>query len=162
MTDAEAPDDDSPQRRHLRRLDHVWVHQPIYLITVCTCERRELLLGSAMAGATTDCLADTRARHAWQVGRYVIMADHLHFLCTPEADASDLSAFVGGFKQASTRAAWRLGHSGRLWQREFHDHLLRSASAYTEKDEYVRMNPVRRGLCADADEWPHGGVLDVI
>ena len=24
-----------------------------------------------------------------------------------------------------------------------------------DRVEYVRMNPVRKGLCGDAEEWPH-------
>jgi REP element-mobilizing transposase RayT len=155
-------EDDLPQRRHLRRLDRIWVRQPIYLVTICTVDRRELLLPSTMATATVDCLQVSRLRHGWLVGHYVLMPDHIHFLCTRADGNSGLSTFVDGFKQATTRPAWDLGRRERLWQREFHDHLLRSPAYYREKSEYIRQNPVRRGLCAAADDWPWSGVMDMI
>jgi putative transposase len=44
-----------------------------------------------------------------------------------------------------------------LWQPGFFDHLLRNDESYSQKWEYVRLNPVRAGLVKRADEWPHQG-----
>jgi hypothetical protein len=44
-----------------------------------------------------------------------------------------------------------------IWQAEFFDHVLRSANSYSEKWDYVRENPVRAGLVAEADQWPYRG-----
>jgi hypothetical protein len=40
------------------------------------------------------------------------------------------------------------------WQDNYFDHRLRDETAFTEKSHYLRMNPVRAGLCADPDQWP--------
>ena len=45
--------------------------------------------------------------------------------------------------------------TGVLWQRDFFDHRLRDARAFEEKAYYIRMNPVRQGLVAKAEEWPY-------
>jgi putative transposase len=141
-------------------LDSIFLEQPVFLVTVCVLDRRPLLATGSVAQAVTDALRDTRKRHGWLVGRYVIMPDHLHFFCAPQGASGTLSSFVGGFKQCSSRKFWRLGRSGRLWQREFHDHLLRSSESCAGKWEYVRMNPVRAGLCKEPEDWPYSGEID--
>jgi putative transposase len=44
--------------------------------------------------------------------------------------------------------------SGRLWQPESFDRILRNTESARAKAEYVIMNPVRAGLCATPDEYP--------
>ncbi len=41
------------------------------------------------------------------------------------------------------------------WQRDFFDHRLRKDESYIEKAHYIRMNPVRAGLIARSEDWPH-------
>jgi putative transposase len=89
------------------------------------------------------------------------MPDHIHFFCTPATEC-DLSRFVGGFRQESTRRAWEAGWQGKLWQREFFDRLLRGDESYERKWLYVRDNPVRAGLCQRPDEWRWQGELGVL
>ena len=47
-----------------------------------------------------------------------------------------------------------------IWQEEFFDHVLRGTESYAEKWTYVRENPVRKGLVANADDWPWQGSID--
>ncbi len=145
--------------KHLRRLGQVWVEPPIYLVTICTTQRDRLLARNAMAREIASALHDTSERTGWRVGRYVVMPDHIHFFCSPMADAASLSDFVGMWKRWTTRLAWRQGHEGRLWQPEFFDHLLRSDESYAQKWDYVAQNPVRAGLCGKPDEWPYQGEI---
>ena len=37
----------------------------------------------------------------------------------------------------------------------FFDHRLRSAQEFSEKYAYIGMNPVRKGLSARPEDWPH-------
>ena len=46
-----------------------------------------------------------------------------------------------------------------LFQRDCWDRQLRSGESYNEKWQYVRNNPVRKGLVAQADDWPYQGVI---
>jgi REP-associated tyrosine transposase len=106
-------------------------------------------------------------RYGGAIGRYVIMPDHVHFFCRPELESKTLSQFVGGWK---TWTSWQIHELQRpqpaaaattaLWQREFFDHLLRSTESYGEKWNYVRNNPVRAGLVASPENWPHSGELE--
>ena len=96
------------------------------------------------------------------------MPDHVHFFCRPELDAKTLSEFVGFWKSYTSRKIHALGlprstpAATTLWQREFFDHVLRSAESYGEKWNYVRENPVRAGLVSTADEWKYAGEIETL
>jgi hypothetical protein len=43
--------------------------------------------------------------------------------------------------------------SGPVWQEESFDHVLRSDESLKEKREYIRPNPVRKGLVMQPEEY---------
>ncbi len=47
-----------------------------------------------------------------------------------------------------------------LFQRDCWDRQLRSGESYHEKWEYVRNNPLRKGLATSPEEWPYAGVIN--
>lgn len=49
-----------------------------------------------------------------------------------------------------------------LWQRQCWDTQLRTGESYDAKWDYVRNNPVRKGLVASPDDWPFQGELNVL
>lgn len=54
---------------------------------------------------------------------------------------------------SSRRINELMGRRGRLWQDESFDHVLRGAESLSETIEYIRQNPVRRGLVRSAEEY---------
>ena len=144
--------------RHLRRLDRVWVKNPLYFVTTCVAKRRPSLARDFVATFLIDEWRGARDQHGWTVGSYVIMPDHVHFFCAPQPDAVSLTRFIGRWKEWTHKRLKReCGIEPPLWQREFFDHLIRSDESYSEKWDYVRANPVRAGLVSDANDWPHSG-----
>jgi hypothetical protein len=59
--------------------------------------------------------------------------------------------------RAPTNAA--LVRRAPVWQADYFDRFLRSADDYSAKWDYIAANPVRRGLVARAEDWPHAGVI---
>ncbi|MCS7338688.1 MAG: hypothetical protein NZ739_10720 [Verrucomicrobiae bacterium] len=49
-----------------------------------------------------------------------------------------------------------------IWQRDFWDTQLRRGESYSAKWEYVRQNPIRAGLVANAAHWPYQGELNIL
>ena len=49
-----------------------------------------------------------------------------------------------------------------MFQRDCWDRQLRTGEIYTQKWEYVRNNPVRKGLVANADGWPYQGRMNIL
>jgi len=89
----------------------------------------------------------------------VVMPEHVHLLMTPLRDAHGdvlaLAEILKGIKGASARSVNQLlGHSGPVWQEESFDHVVRSEESLEQKIEYIRQNPVRRGLVKTPKEYP--------
>jgi len=146
--------------KHLRRLSLVWVENPLYFITACVAGRTPILASDATHAILREVWETGGRLHGWQVGRYVLMPDHVHLFCTPNPGASHLSSFVRGWKEWSCKhIRRRLGRVDFQWQPNFFDHVLRSEQSYSEKCQYIRNNPVRAGLVEDANDWPYAGHL---
>jgi len=66
-----------------------------------------------------------------------------------------LPAILKQLKGTSARSVNKLsGSGGPVWQEESFDHVLRSSESFAEKLEYVRQNPVRRGLVKNPEDYP--------
>jgi REP element-mobilizing transposase RayT len=111
----------------------------------------------------------------WIVGRYVIMPDHIHFFCAPSKyPASDFHKWMKFWKRLSTQmmseqsggrlssaVAGRVSsRAAKLWQDGCWDTQMRTSAQYEEKWQYIRNNPVRKGLVENADDWPYQGVMN--
>ena len=77
-------------RKHLRRLERVWIDWPIYFITTCTFNRRAILASKEVAKILFEEWRKAHGRHGWAIGCYVVMPDHVHFFCSAELDAKTL------------------------------------------------------------------------
>jgi REP element-mobilizing transposase RayT len=94
------------------------------------------------------------------------MPDHIHLFVCGRNDF-ELGRWMGMLKQCLEKvAAVTASPTGRrlqkIWQRRFFDHVLRNEESYSQKWEYVRDNPVRAGLVANADDWPYAGEIITI
>lgn len=87
------------------------------------------------------------------------MPDHAHILLTPindeRGETYGVAQIMHAIKGASAHAVNKsLGRSGRVWQPESFDHVLRSDESTRQKAEYICANPVRAGLVSHEDEYP--------
>ena len=145
----------------------------ILFVTVCTEKRKPLLASPVVHGILRDVW---RQASSWIVGRYVIMPDHLHFFCAPATwPPSRFHAWMHYWKRLFTQkymertfqnfaadAARGDTRPSKVWQSACWDRQLRTGESYSEKWEYVRNNPVRKGLCSRCEEWPYQGEQDVL
>lgn len=143
---------------------HYQVHddgnKPVVVyVTVCTDKRKPILCGQ---NAHRLLLEAWHAAHAWAVGRYVIMPDHIHLFCSPVAAYSlALDKWVQYWKAIVSRN-WMSLEEKPVWQKSFWDTQLRSGDSYEEKWDYVLKNPVRAGLCVQPYDWPWQGEVNVL
>jgi putative transposase len=56
----------------------------------------------------------------------------------------------------------RLGPAAGKWQAGCWDTWLRRTGSYDEKWEYVRANPVRKGLVSRPEDWPYQGEIQTL
>ena len=89
----------------------------------------------------------------------VVMPEHVHLLLTPLSDGRGrpvpLSQILKRIKGVSARRVNQLLRTdGPVWQEESFDHVIRSGESLEDKVEYIRQNPVRRGLALKPEDYP--------
>lgn len=85
-------------------------------------------------------------RLAIQLDCFVVMPNHVHAIVVLDARVRQasplrLGTVVGSFKSGSSR---EVGYS--LWQRGYHDHIVRGEADLARLREYVATNPIRWAL----------------
>ncbi|MBS3735309.1 MAG: transposase [Phycisphaerae bacterium] len=167
-----------PHRVHRKSWDNDW---DVHCLTFSTFQRRPLFTGRHAAGWFLDTLAAARTRCPFRLFAYVIMPEHVHLVLQPLSGVT-IRTILWRLKRPLTRTvlAWVRANSPaflnrladvrpsgktlyRFWQRGGgYDRNLRSASDVHEKIRYIHDNPVRRGLVARAEDWPHSSAGDWI
>jgi REP element-mobilizing transposase RayT len=138
-----------PQRRWLYHLAPPWVGDATYFITICCRERgRDQLCTPDVAAPLMTAMHHYREIQRWFVFLWLLMPDHVHGLIACPREER-LVNVVAAWKRHTAR------HAGILWQKGFFDHRLRHDESFEEKAFYIRMNPVRAGLVAKPEDWPH-------
>jgi len=133
-------------------LSHVippWVAQGArHFITIAAADRpTQPFANVTMARALLDALVCYDRLGRWYLWGATIMPDHLHLIAT-----FDLRRGVD-----ATIRAWRAYQTRTRhveFQSRYFEHRLRDEAEFVEKYEYVRQNPVAKGLVGEADAWP--------
>ena len=85
-------------------------------------------------------------RQRWHATIFLLMPDHLHAILSFPALKS-MSRVIGEWKRYQTKEL------GVRWQENFFDHRLRNDAEANLKYDYIRNNPVVKGLCRQPDDW---------
>ena len=139
-----------PTRKRICHVAPVWItDQPVFFITIC-CEKtnRIELTQPESAAFICDSFFYRQKLGQWHVHYLLLMPDHLHTLLSFGTQRT--------MKQVISN--WKHFASSQMkiaWQRDFFDHRIRSENSFADKWEYIRQNPVRKGLIDHVDEWPY-------
>ena len=131
-----------------------------YFLTICTQERRNYFwcnvgatIGRPQNVELSPCgkIAEEAINKIPQiypsikVDRYVIMPDHIHLLliiCADESGrpmvAPTISRIMQQMKGAVTK---QIGQS--VWQKLYHDHVIRGENDYLKIWQYIQSNPAK-------------------
>lgn len=144
-----------PDRKPTRLRGFDYSQNRAYFVTVCTQGRECILADICRGGALLlpiGEIVDREIQYLPQiydvsVDKYVIMPNHIHmllFLKRKESENS-LSDILCALKSRSTKLANEMdGQAGRrIWQRSFHDHIIRDETDYLKIWRYIDENPVR-------------------
>ena len=145
--------------RRPRRLDLLFQNvQPLYFVTFNTHNRLAFL---AQPQVHEDFVSFSlkAGEHNVAVGRYVIMPDHIHLFVAIPLEGITLERWIQSLRSTLGKILLRIGFQKPHWQEGFFDHVLRSSESYSEKWDYVRMNPVRAGLVQSPEDWPYQGEI---
>jgi len=104
------------------------------------------LCAKPVAKVVWESIEFRQMRGDWFVHLWLLMPDHLHALISFPRGI-DFTKIISNWKEITAKRA------GIAWQRDFFDHRLRSHESHEEKEQYIRQNPVRKGLVSRAEEW---------
>lgn len=143
------------RRNSLRLNGFDYAAKRYYFVTIVTEKRRKIFHDPKIAQATLGCLSRLRDDMEFKVYSYCLMPDHFHAIFGLANSGKTLAEVCGAFKSLSTREYWRW-YEGKLWQRQFFDHVIRNDTDLNETLQYIELNPARAGLLG----WPYLGHLD--
>ncbi len=158
-----------PVRKPLR-LSHYDYNTPgAYFITFCTHNRNPFL--SRIVGAIhespesqlTTCgrIVESVMKHIPEhlpvtIDQYVIMPNHVHLIAviteeetlrviheSPLQSRTVLSKLIGYIKMNASKAIRQSYGDIAVWQRGYHDHVIRNQEDYVALAEYIQTNPLR-------------------
>lgn len=127
-----------------------------YLLTTVTDRRTPWFADADAADLVAHAHCDPRLFAGARCLAWVLMPDHWHGVVELGGE-TDLAGVMNRFK--STTAALlnrKLGRYGAIWSKAYHDRMLRDTDDIVAALEYVSMNPVRAGLCADPHDYVRG------
>ena len=148
-----------PTRKRIRLPDYDYSQTGCYFITICTKDGCPLL-GNITQNAEDDTAYVTLTQTGnfiqtylekmntstgdISLERYVIMPNHIHLLIaiqrertgTAHPSKAMIPNIVHGIKSATTR---QIGVS--IWQRSYHEHVVRSEKTYLRICRYIDENP---------------------
>jgi REP-associated tyrosine transposase len=147
----------TPIRRHPRRRSHDYTQPSAYFVTTITYARKSLLGSVGRYGVRLTPFGEIVRKYLLAVPKqfpgttidtFVVMPDHVHAIIILSVFAdrrSALSQVVGWVKQRASRDIHLSGYAADtpVWQRSFHDRIIRDATAFNHARRYVSANPAR-------------------
>ena len=144
-------------RTHPRWKSYDYTRSGVYFVTTITHDRRPIL-GIATQRGIVLTSAGRIVDQCWRmvsdqfkgvvIDQFVVMPDHVHaivvLLSTPDRTVN-LSDVIGWTKGRAAReiSAQPSPPAGPIWQRSFHDRIVRNAEALARIRNYVVANPAR-------------------
>ena len=127
----------------------------LYHLRFCTHRRGTVFSNFWAARTLVRCLKNKDARGHTQTVAFVVMPDHVHWLCHLGRSIT-LAAAVGSLKSEVSRALRGFGELPQpLWQDGYFDRALREWEDPAGVARYIVLNPVRAGLVRTIREYPH-------
>jgi len=150
-----------PVRKPNRLKDYDYSQNGYYFITISVKDKHELL-GHIDVGANCvrprlseqGCIVEkeihilSETYEAVEVNKYVVMPNHLHMVIVisysgrtqfaPTISRIDVGANCVRLKGSITK---QIGFS--IWQRSFHDHIIRNEKEYLKIWQYIDENPLK-------------------
>ena len=147
-----------PKRKPTRLKGYVYRAPGAYFITICTHDREELLskiiVGEGLCTLPQNILTPigievensiqyiNKNYVGVEIEKYVVMPNHIHLIVNLNDSGGHgnppLQNIIGQLKSYTTNK-----FGGVLWQRSFHDHIIRDENDYKKTWEYIDTNVIK-------------------
>lgn len=98
----------------------------------------------------------------YKLWAYVVMPSHYHVAFEPDAESSKSLPVGRSPREVIMHSIDRhsalecnriLGKTGKFWQHEPYDHVIRDEAELEPIVQYIENNPVKAGLCSRPEAW---------
>jgi REP element-mobilizing transposase RayT len=97
---------------------------------------------------------------SYHLGDFVAMPNHVHLLLLP-CPGSELEWLLKAIKGSAARGCNQLlGRSGRFWQPDSYDHIVRTLDQLVHFRQYIADNPKKAEIALAADALYHADWMD--
>ena len=141
-----ADHDRFPSRKSPRLKQYDYSTPNYYFLTICTWNK-ECLFGKPSALNLYGIIAqqgiseiEKHFSHV-KVDKYVVMPNHIHMILVLQGEGAEIPTIIGQYKAFVTRKIRENAPEQKVWQTSFHDHVIRSRSAYEKIWLYIEANP---------------------
>ena len=140
---------DLPVRTKLPHTVPQWVSEGSgFFITInCVPRGSNQLCQVGVGDGVMSAMAHNHKQLLWHCRICLLMPDHLHAIIAFPREPGMKTQIINWKKFVAVKL-------GVKWQRDFFDHRLRDRHQLDEMISYILMNPVRKGLCERAQDWP--------
>ncbi len=135
-----------PVRKYPRIKGYDYTSSNYYFVTVCTRDKA-CIFGSA--GLLNDYgniakkgLCEVESHFSGvKVDKMVVMPNHIHAIIVLDGNSVTLSNVVGSFKSFVSKEIHKSRPDVVVWQKSFHDHIIRNEGSYQKIWSYIDSNP---------------------
>ena len=139
---------DLPKRKSPRIPNYNYGLPNYYFITICT-HNKKCLFGkpgvlNRFGQYAEDCILNIKKIYPEVIlDKYVIMPNHVHaiFIISGMKENKSISTVIGQYKKAVTKRIREIDLEMEVWQRSFHDHVIRNQAGYEKIWQYIDDNP---------------------
>ena len=139
-----------PKRKSTRIPKYDYSLPNYYFITVCTHEKKCIFgkpgnLNEYGRCAEAGLLKISEIYPGISLDKYVVMPNHIHaiLIVTGTEKEHNIVSAVGQYKMAVTKKVHEKNPDLTVWQRSFHDHIIRNQSGYEKIWMYIENNPLK-------------------
>jgi putative transposase len=125
----------------------------LYFVTSNVVDRQPLLSEGTREMIVASLKWSRDDGRLWLLG-YVVMDNHFHALFVLR-QSNNLDKVMNSLKHHTARQLnTQLRRVGQVWQRGYHDHVIRDEHDFWFHVRYIHENPVRRGWVTNCHEYP--------
>lgn len=138
-----------------RNLPHWELNGSTYFITTTVhSEIGKPFLNPNLAELVISAL-NREDKKSYDLQAFVVMPDHVHIIIKP-LFGKKLQEIMKTLKGSTAYQINKmLNRTGKFWQSENFDHLIRDAIGLRQKWEYIKENPVKARLVGKAEDYPY-------
>ena len=131
-----------------RQLPHYQLSDGYYFITFATHNR--LILQPAQKACIFDAISFLDGKR-YELYASVVLDDHVHIIINP---TDTLSKIMHSIKSFTAHKINKMLHrTGKIWQDENHDRVIRNEKELLEKINYIANNPIKANLATAYEDY---------